>query len=262
MRFIRDMEAQFLRTFPDMKTPLKKTLSTALDKVKEKFPDNLDSEISREFKDLFKQYDKESRGYSRDRDSAELGKESYEAERTKKLELLEDKIYGLAEKYEIDDLDPIIIRSLPTTHSKLTSLMSAEGRQKLDGMIHGELSWIPLYRLGIYDSSVDIGKMFEKFGNTPRDQYAKVLEETMGGEKFDNYFSDAQKQMLRDPDVHPVVKDMISAGVHPEKFREFSESINNLEPEKKERVVDRVINVNESDLKAVFSVMKETGDMD
>lgn len=151
---------------------------------------------------------------------------------------------------------------MPATHSKLTNLMSAEGRQKLDGMIHGELSWIPLYRLGIYDSSVNIGKMFEKFGNIPKEEYAKVLEETMGGESFDKYFSDAQKQMLRDPDVHPVVKDMIESGIHPEKFREFSSDIDALEPEKKERVVDRVISVNENDLKAILSVMKETGDMD
>lgn len=178
------------------------------------------------------------------------------------MEVLEDKIYGLADKYEITDLDPIIIRNLPATHSKLTSLMTAEGKQKLDGMIHGELSWIPLYRLGVYDSSVNIGKMFEKFGNTPKEEYGKVLEETMGGEKFDSYFSDAQKQMLRDPDVHSVVKDMIGSGIHPEKFREFSDTINHLEPEKKERVVDRIISVNESDLKAILGVMKETGDMD
>lgn len=261
MRFIRDMESQFLRQFPDMKTPLKKTLATALSKVKEKFPDDLDSEISREFRDVLKEYDRESKGYSRDRDASETGKEAYEQQRTKKLGELEDKIYGLVDRYEIKDLDPIIIRNLPATHSKLTSLMSASGRQNLDGMIHGELSWIPLYRLGIYDSSVNIGKMFQNFGNTPKDQYAKVLEDTMGGEVFDKYFSDAQKQMLSDSTVHPVAKDMIQSGIHPEQFREFTDTINNLEPEKKDRVVDRVISINESDLKAVLSVMKETGDM-
>lgn len=260
MRFIRDMESQFLRQFPDMNTPLRKTLKTALDKVKEKFPDDLDSEVSREFWHLFKEYDKELKKYYRDK--YQISKEEFEAERTKKLEALEDKIYGLADKYEITDLDPIIIRNLPATHSKLTNLMTAEGKQKLDGMIHGELSWIPLYRLGIYDSSVNIGKMFEKFGNTPKDEYAKVLEETMGGEAFDKYFSDAQQQMLRDGSVHKVARDMIESGIHPEKFREFSDTINHLEPEKKERVIDRIISVNESDLKAILGVMKETGDMD
>lgn len=68
--------------------------------------------------------------------------------------------------------------------------------------------------------------------------------------------------MLRDPDVHPVAKDMIESGIHPERFREFSEGINKAEPEQRERLIDRSISIKESDLRAVFDVMKETGDFD
>lgn len=111
---------------------------------------------------------------------AQSGKEAYEEQRAKKLSQLEDQIYGLVDKYEIDDLDSIIIRNLPNTTSRLRNLLTAESKEKLDSMLHGEISWIPLKRLNIYDSSVDIGKMFEKFGKIPSEEYRYIMDDIMG----------------------------------------------------------------------------------
>lgn len=84
--------------------------------------------------------------------------------RAKKIAEIEDKIYALTESYKIDNLDPIIIANLKSTNSNLKNMMTAVGKENLDSLINAELTWTPLEKLKIYDTTIDISSIFQNFG--------------------------------------------------------------------------------------------------
>lgn len=265
MRFIGNMEGSFLRQFPDMRKQLQPTLQMALSKVKEKFPVTIDSSVAKEFKGLFAEYDKANRGYSKEKDSGIYPtKEEYETARTKAVGDIEDKIYALAESHKIDDLDPLIIASLRSPGSKLKDLMTAKGKDNLDALIHGELNWTPLEKLKIYDTTVDISPLYRKMSEldmSPK-EFGDYINEVMGGQAFSKYFESPRYQLLRSNKLMEVQKNMVEAGIHPEQFKEFVDPIKTGDPEETARVVQKVINISESDAKIVLDLLKESGDTD
>ena len=82
----------------------------------------------------------------------------------------------------------------------------------------------------------------------------------MGGKEMSKYFQSPRFQMLKNDKINETQKDMIAAGIHPEQFKEFSEVIQNADQEEAARVVHKMINISESDMKIVLDIMKETGD--
>lgn len=215
-----------------MRKSLQPTLAIALEKVKEKFPITLDSSVAKDFRTLFAEYEKASRGYSKAKDSGIYPtKEEYETARAKLVGDIEDKIYALADTHKIDDLDPVIIANLKSTSSNLKDMMTAKGKENLDALIHTELNWTPLEKLKIYDSTIDISPLYENMGKVPTDDYVRIMNEVFGGEEFSKYFESPRYQLLKSNKITKAQRDMTAGGVHPEQFKEFLEPIKNAEPE-------------------------------
>lgn len=258
MRFIGSMEGSFLKPFPDMKSQLQPTLSIALEKVREKFPITIDSSVAKEFKSLFNEYETESRKFSKSIDETE--KAQFDEERAKKLGLIEDKIYALADTHAITDLDPVIIANLKSTSSSLKNMMTAAGRENLDALIHTELNWTPLEKLKIYDTTVDLSAIYKNFGKIAWDDFIRLLDETMGWEQMSKYFQSPRYQMLKNDKISDTQRDMYAVGIHPEQFKEFSEVIQNADKEEAARTVNKIKDISEADMKIVLDLVKETWD--
>lgn len=232
MRFIGNMEGSFLKEFPDMRKGLQPTLAMALEKVKEKFPITLDSSVAKDFRALFAEYEKAARGYSKAKDSGIYPtKEEYEVARAKAVGDIEDKIYALAESHKIDDLDPVIIANLKSSSSSLKDMMTAKGKENLDALIHTELNWTPLNKLGVYDTTVNISPLYENLGKVSDDDLVKIMNEVTGGQEFGKYFESPRYQLLKSNKITKAQREMTEGGIHPEQFKEFLDPIKNAEPE-------------------------------
>ncbi len=258
MRFIGNMEGSFLKEFPDMKSQLHPTLTKALDKVREKFPITIDSSVASQFKTLFYEYDKESKKFSKLKDDGL--KAQFDADRAKKMGIIEDKIYALADAHNIEDFDALIIGNMRSPNSNIKNLMTAEGRGNLDSLVHAELNWTPLEKTRIYDTTVDLSPIYKSFWKIQWDDFIRLLDETMGGEQMSKYFQSPRYQMLKNDKINETQRDMYAVGIHPEQFKEFSEVIQNADKEEAARTVNKIKDITEADMKIVLDLVKETWD--